>query len=139
MKFLGILIISSIVSCSQINNSSSEYYKDKTEFRHGVVPIQIGRSVKREAPLDAKSNSRGEKLFNIHCIKCHGKDATGNGKMAKELGLRPKNLVKLAYEVPNFKFFMYASQLEGTMPGWVNVFSRDELTDLENYIKSLAK
>jgi mono/diheme cytochrome c family protein len=76
-------------------------------------------------------------LYEAHCLACHGKSGKGNGPKAGELDRRPKRLADLAKKVPQFKFYMMVSRQVGQMPGWKTIFTDQEITDLENYLKAL--
>jgi mono/diheme cytochrome c family protein len=87
--------------------------------------------------LPQDSLDRGQALYEAHCLACHGKNGRGNGPKAAELDEKPKDLAKLAKNVPEFKFYMMVSMLQGDMPGWKTIFTSQEIIDLENYLKTL--
>lgn len=137
-----ITVIFLLTSCSQFNRESQDYYANKggPELKHGFItytPEELpkGKKVKID-PLAAK---RGEKIYQKHCLTCHGSKGLGDGPMSKNLDRLPRNLIQIAKNVPNFQFFMKVSQWKGEMPGWKNVLSHKEIVDLENYIRSLAR
>ena len=139
-KFLFIFLFFSI-SCTQINSTSQQHYSGSSGFRHGLVPDTGNHStphleVKLEN-LPQDSLERGQALYEAHCLACHGKSGKGNGPKAGELDRRPKRLADLAKKVPQFKFYMMVSRQVGQMPGWKTIFTDQEITDLENYLKAL--
>lgn len=129
------------LSCTQINTSSREHYTGDRNFRHGVVPKTstktAGTQEVQVENLPQDSVERGEVLYEIHCLSCHGANGKGNGPQAAELESRPKNLSELAKTVPQFKFYMMVSRQKGQMPGWRTIFTDQEIADLENYLKTL--
>jgi mono/diheme cytochrome c family protein len=151
ISLLTILLITFLVSCSQVNTESKEYYSSQKEskhfsinndrFRHGLVPIPYteARLKKSEKKLNQSSVARGAKLYQQNCFKCHGVNADGNGPESAKLGQRPKSLVAIAKKVPNFKLYMMVSQWKGDMPGWKSMLNEKETVDLKNYILSLVK
>lgn len=140
-KFFFVFITSILISgCTLINRDSAEHYELRKKLRHGFVPIPADTVKKAKAPIrvDQQVAQRGKKLFRTHCVNCHGVNADGNGAMGKEMSPPPKDLVKIAKSVPNFKFYMMVSQWEGGMPGWRSLLSDRDIKDIEQYIYSLT-
>lgn len=136
---LGLFILT---TCSNVNRESRTYYdNNKNPIRHGIVPISKESKPKKALklePINDEAVARGEFVYQQNCQSCHGVDGTGNGPMTNQLQARPANLVKLAKEVPYFKFYIMVSRWQGDMPGWKNVLSEKEVRDLEQYIRSMA-
>lgn len=127
-----------LISCSQINRKEQDYFQDKV-MRHGIIPVEKKISTDKLSNLDTESVKRGEKIYSAHCFDCHGKYGRGDGPKAKENSKIPKDLVKMAKAVPNFKIFMMVSKWQGDMPGWKAALSDKELEDVKNYIYHLSK
>ena len=140
MKFLILSLI--LVSCSQVNKESKDYYMGKHKVRHGLIPRTFDASkMKKEKSVlayNSKKANKGAELYKSHCIECHGKNGRGNGPKAKDMAPAPADLVKTINEVPRFEFFMSLSQWKGEMPGWKNMFSIKETEALAHYLKKLA-
>lgn len=144
MLLRSVIVLSSMVllsSCGNVNTESQLFYKNKIPFRHGIIPRpnQIDHGKPKVQPLNALAVKRGKGVYQDNCLNCHGPKADGNGPMAEDLVVRPKNLVKLAKKVPNFKFYMMISQWQGQMPGWRSALTKSELADVEQFIRSLAE
>jgi len=134
--FLVFIIIS---SCTLINKSSREHYEFRQKLRHGIVPVPSEEKSSIAKKLDSSKLTLGKKLYKAHCINCHGESAQGDGPKATSMTPLPRDLTKIAKEVPNFKFFMQVSKWQGSMPGWKKQFTPEEIESLEQYIHSLNK
>ncbi len=136
------LVLAFISSCSQVNEESRNHYYRFHEkpMRHGVMPLVTEDLPKGEEPvLDELSVARGKVLYQKNCMECHGSEGRGDGPRSQEFASPPRDLARLAKEVPNFKFFIMVSRYEGSMPGWRQVFSQKDLKDLESYLRSLSR
>lgn len=141
MKIFLPILITFIAGCSSINQSEQEYYQEHKTMRHGIVPEvnNEGFSKKKwNESLSLSAIQEGKKLYQAHCIQCHGPEGRGNGPEGQKLTSPPTDLTKVANEVPNFKFFMLVSKWHGQMPGWKHKFNPAEVEHLEQYIRSLA-
>ena len=62
-------------------------------------------SVKEEPPPDIieqvetnRAIARGRKVYREHCMSCHGMKGDGQGKVAKDLSTKPRDLTKGVYK-----------------------------------------
>ncbi len=127
-------------SCTILNRDSQEHYQLKKKLRHGILPLAM-KQVKGNKPtrkIDLKAAERGKILFKNNCVSCHGHNGEGNGPLSSKQKTSPKNLVNIAKNVPNFKFYMMVSQWEGGMPGWRSMLSDKDIADIEQYILKLS-
>jgi mono/diheme cytochrome c family protein len=88
---------------------------------------------------DDASVLRGEKLFQTHCMKCHGVPGFRDGQYARTMGLNPANLKALSGQVSNISLFVQINAGKNSMPQWEDLLKNEEVWDLTNYIQSLAK
>jgi mono/diheme cytochrome c family protein len=138
------LIALSLLGCSQVNRESQDYYHQKSSadpiMRHGIVPIeQVATSQKPSMTFDAIKANAGEKVYQKNCLECHGPKGEGNGERAAKEGLKPRNLIEIVRQVPEFKFYISVSQWKGQMPGWKNALDEKELEAIGHYLKKLAQ
>ena len=143
IKTTFIILLSTLLGCSQINTKEREAYTAKKGYmRHGLIPVEGVKEkphvVLRKTNVLPSRLEKGKKLYEEHCQKCHGPTGEGNGPMAKVLDLKPKNLVKAVHEVPNFKLYIYLSRYQDQMPGWTKALNDEHVALIEDYIRDLA-
>ncbi len=87
----------------------------------------------------------GRELFKIHCVLCHGKQALGDGRMAKIFKLKkaasPANLtVSVLPKSALFKMIALGGEANGRspyMPPWEQQLSKRQLNAVVEYVQSL--
>lgn len=100
---------------------------------------------------DSNLAAKGERLFRTYCSACHGKGATGDGPLAKDLKAAPANLTKLSEKNGGtFPFDMVIKTVDqgrsvrghGTqdMPAWGDAFkmTSDSPDEPKEMMKELA-
>jgi len=126
-------------ACSQINPDAQQAYQEK-KIRHGIVPHELmsnkNSSVKVAEKTNPGSIKRGEKIYSQHCITCHGVAGDGVGAVMHDPQRPAANLRKTVNEVENFDFFVSVSYWKNNMPGWKNLLSDQDKSDLVSYIKT---
>lgn len=142
--FFTFLALFTYLSCSHVNKDEQEYYQSKSKMRHGIIPLTAPSSIVKRKKITFKKLSeaqveRGKQVYLKNCYHCHGIDGKGNGPKSIELKVKPRNLINVVKEVPNFKFFMAISQWQGKMPGWINALNEQEVEDVNVYIQYLAQ
>lgn len=121
--------------CANINQESQDHWNYKHIPKHGIKMVPA----EEKAPPSGTEDSidRGQKLYVQNCLECHGPKGEGDGPTAKRRNFIPQNLREQVANTPNFEFYINLSEWKGTMPGWKNQFTRQELKDLAAYIKTL--
>ncbi|MBT4791109.1 MAG: cytochrome c [Halobacteriovoraceae bacterium] len=144
--FMSVVLLLFVVAlgCTQVNTQSKDHYDSKRTFRHGIVPVPVPASKdaagdKKFPKVDNKSVALGKVLYKQNCYSCHGINGQGDGPRSVDQETIPVNLIDMARKVPNFNFYMMVSQWQNEMPGWQNVLSPKEITDIKNYIIHLAQ
>lgn len=125
-----------------------------------VVPAFLGALLTsipllgQERAPDTAAAVDGQRYFRTYCSSCHGRSATGDGPLAKDLKVAPADLTKLSERNGGeFPFEMVIRTIDhgrsvrghGTqdMPAWGDAFqmtseskdqSRKMMTDLANYL-----
>lgn len=134
-----------IISCSQINTESRNYYQQKKESNanHGFAVRLSVKSIDdldyKKTPFGVDSLERGKELYQKYCMKCHGKNGEGDGPFSEGLEDQPLNLKEAVKSTPYFKLFVDLSKNTLSMPGWSQKdFSKEELEDISHYLRKLA-
>jgi len=109
----------------------------------GVYYADLLRSafLRNPVPRSAESIARGRQLFAKACAVCHGTEGRGDGVAAAALPQRPEDLSRIA-PPPIFPDGVVAYRiLNGVkmMPAFKSTLSENEIWDLLNFIRSLAK
>lgn len=88
-----------------------------------------------------QAEKRGEVVYKINCILCHGVRGDGNGRAAKMYKQRPSNLIKSTtsddYKTSITKLGGKAVNASAEMPAWNAVLSDKEISDVVIYMKTL--
>ena len=89
---------------------------------------------------DAISISRGETLFKLNCVMCHGETAEGNGPVSALLANKPANLT---LDVTQSKsdgalFLTLTNGVTDRMPPMIENLTVRDRWDVVNYIRTLA-
>ena len=109
----------------------------------GVYYADLLRSafLRNPIPRSAESIARGRQLFAKDCAVCHGAEGRGDGVAAAALPQAPGDLSTIA-PPPIFPDGVVAYRiLNGVklMPGFKSTLTENEIWDLLNFIRSLAK
>ena len=109
----------------------------------GVYYADLLRSafLRNPIPRSAESIARGRQLFAKNCAVCHGADGRGNGPAAAALPQRPDDLGRIA-PPPAFPDGVVAYRIingVNMMPAFKSTLSENEIWDLLNFIRALAK
>ena len=124
-----------------VYHTSSAHEKSQRKKSHGhghwMAPPEAAR---RPNPIarDEASIERRTKLFQAHCVACHGTQGKGDGPAAAALKPKPPNLALMAGHHPDGDLAWKISNGRGAMPGWQGVLSENDIWDLTNFIKSLS-
>ncbi len=86
---------------------------------------------------DEDSIRRGAKVYQQHCMLCHGQGGRGDGPLAKAMGIQPTSLAAISKTLPNHYLVIQINRGKGDMPHWEDLLSSRETWDLTNYIQSL--
>ncbi len=116
-----------------------------------IVPAMLaGMCLTGSAPAAVGNAESGQEIYAKRCIWCHGEEGDGAGAAAERLNPPPRDFTSGQYKikttgfddmVPNDSdiFRMIRDGMPGTaMPGWHDVLSEQDMTDLVAYIKVFA-
>lgn len=88
----------------------------------------------------AASAKKGQKIFSIRCVFCHGAGGKGDGPAGATMDLKPANLTssRVQNQVDG-EIFWKISNGKGVMPKWEAILSEDERWNLVNFINTLGE
>jgi mono/diheme cytochrome c family protein len=129
----------------------SEYVKDhirnsRMHAADSIMPIfkdyndaEIDSLADFLATFDYKPQGEtGAKLFETHCVSCHGEKLDGRGKVSAMLDPLPRDFTKYQF-VDSYESRFKASIRDGVagtaMPTWKNILTDGEIDKLIAYIK----
>jgi mono/diheme cytochrome c family protein len=90
-------------------------------------------------PADDVSISRGQTLFSINCVMCHGPNGEGNGQLAALIANKPANLTSIITQskTDGALFLTITNGVQGKMPPMVENLTVRDRWDVINYIRTL--
>ena len=91
--------------------------------------------------------ANGKALYLEHCASCHGNEGKGDGPDAKDLNPKPRNhtdgnFMNRLRDNYLFTVVKNGGQAVGKsdqMPGWGNILSDPDITDVIAFVRTLAK
>lgn len=90
-------------------------------------------------PADDVSLQRGQTLFAINCVMCHGPNGEGNGQLAALIANKPANLTSIITQskTDGALFMTITNGVDGRMPPMIENTTVRDRWDLVNYIRTL--
>jgi mono/diheme cytochrome c family protein len=89
-------------------------------------------------PATPESIHKGQQLFTIYCVPCHGVSGKGDGLVGEKLLLRPFDLTSAAMkEIPDGLVFGYITFGGAVMPVYANDLSPTERWHVANYVRNV--
>jgi len=110
-----------------------------------AVPVQgpaVIAGVPASEPLPSSPDSvqRGQVLFGMDCIPCHGPTGVGNGRVSAFFNPKPADLTSSAVQsLSSDRIFMVITDGYGLMPSIAENLSPEERWDVINYVRTLKK
>ncbi|HMS83887.1 MAG TPA: cytochrome c [Nitrospira sp.] len=93
------------------------------------------------AQSQSENTKRGERVFQQHCVGCHGTTGDGLGADIKELIVPPANFLAPKIRARTDRELYLAIKqgvLFSPMHGWADRLSEQEIRDVLNYIRTFA-
>ncbi|MCR2745809.1 c-type cytochrome [Limnobacter parvus] len=86
---------------------------------------------------------RGENVYKRYCVLCHGVEADGQGRAAKQYDPKPANLMRSPYpSVYKEMIIRRGGEALGRskfMPPWEQELTDEQISDLVQYLGTLVK
>lgn len=136
-------------------NMSERLYRNRVlvyrALLTGCALIFVAVSSEAQAEFDRMAALKGETIFRTYCTSCHGRDATGDGPLAKDLKVQPANLTELSKRHDGeFPFDMVIKTIDHgrsvrghgnpDMPAWGDAFemTSSDPTEAKTKMEQLA-
>jgi mono/diheme cytochrome c family protein len=109
------------------------------DVQEDPLPVPNMGAPTNPVPADDVSISRGETLFKINCVMCHGETGEGDGPVSGLIANKPANLTSIITQskADGALFMTITNGVEGKMPPMVENFTVRDRWDLVNYIRTL--
>ncbi len=111
-----------------------------------AVPIQgpvliAGQPASEPIPASTESVQRGQVLFGLTCVPCHGATGQGNGLTAKFFPTtKPADLTSAPIQsLADNDIFLVLTQGFGVMPSMAENLDSQDRWDVINYVRTLKK
>jgi mono/diheme cytochrome c family protein len=110
-----------------------------------AVPIQgpvliAGQPASQPLPATADSLQRGQVLFGINCVVCHGPSGNGQGTLSGYFTPKPADLTSATVQdLSDADIFMVLTNGWGVMPSLAENLTATERWDVVNYVRSLSQ
>jgi len=135
MTLSALLLLSSSASMAQEIKTP-----DKAADAEFKVPPEIA---KQANPVKAtpESIALGKKKYGVDCAMCHGKTGDGKGDLAADMNLKIPDYHDPAAlkDKTDGELFYIIQKGKGDMPAEGDRAKKDDIWNLVNYIRSLAK
>jgi len=105
-----------------------------------TIPVEAAHQVNPVKPT-AESIAAGKKWYGYDCAMCHGKDGDGKGDMAADMKVKLADFTDPAAlkDRTDGEIFYIIKNGKGQMPAEGDRLKANELWNLVNYVRSLAK
>ena len=105
--------------------------KSKSETAKQVNPV----------PSTPNSIASGKKSYTYDCAMCHGKEGAGDGDLARDIHLKLRDYSDPATlkELTDGEIYSIIANGKGKMTGEEGRMKPEQIWDMVNYIRSLAK
>ncbi len=98
------------------------------------------KDVPNPVKTDGRTVERGKKLFETHCLPCHGNAGAGDGAMGLKLGYKVANLtLENISQQTDGEIFWKISKGRAPMPNWEAQLSGRDRWDLVSYVRTLIR
>ncbi|EQD25320.1 MAG: cytochrome c [Nitrospirae bacterium] len=106
----------------------------------GVMFLLLGTGAAAPGPALA-DGGEGKKIYEAHCLSCHGVRGDGKGPRSRELSPPPPDFSDPAFwenRTDSFLFHVVQNGL-GSMPGWSETLSPGSIEDVLSYLRTFRR
>jgi mono/diheme cytochrome c family protein len=125
--FIALFVVISVSGCIS-----------EAEPKEHIIPQEFIEMIN---PISATQNSieKGEKIYQVHCVQCHGPEGRGDGPQAMMFDPRPSNFYDAQVQNNTDGSLFYSISFgvrSAGMPLFNNLFEEDRW-HMVNFIRSL--
>lgn len=113
----------------------------------GIAPVQTPEpwkapgaadSIKSAVVFNAKTAEKGEELYNLYCLSCHGETGMGDGPASASLVIKPANFhLERVIKQTNGALYWKLTNGRGSMPAMKEVLKDEERWQLVSFIRKM--
>ena len=97
--------------------------------------LEAGRTLLNPQPMSPESLARGEQMYKVHCLVCHGEQGRGDGPVGKKFVPQPMELnLDYVQLQPDGQLFYTISHGSIAMPYYRQAMLAEDRWHLVNYI-----
>ena len=113
---------------------------EKESVAEFKIPPEVVKQVNPVKPT-SESIARGKRMYRFDCAMCHGKDGAGKGDLATDmhLNLRDYRDSTSLKDLTDGELSYIIAKGKGQMTGEEGRMKPEQIWDMVNYIRSLAK
>lgn len=114
-----------------------------TEEKSAAESKSAAETTKQVNPVKPTPSSiaSGKKSYTYDCAMCHGKEGAGDGDLAGDMHLKLRDYRDPATlkELPDGEIYSIIANGKGKMTGEEGRMKPEQIWDIVNYLRSLAK
>ena len=137
MRIVLCLVALLYIFCCSVSAQDQKPAAPATESKMPPEAAKVPNPVKPTAA----SLAAGKKIYGYDCAMCHGKDGDGKGELAADMKLNLKDYRDPASlkDMTDGDLFYIIKNGKGEMSGEGDRSKPDEIWNLVNYVRSMAK
>jgi mono/diheme cytochrome c family protein len=122
-------------------HASPQELKKPAEEKSAAESKSTSETAKQVNPVKPTPSSiaSGKKSYTYDCAMCHGKEGAGDGDLAMHLKLRDYRDPATLKEMTDGEIYSIIANGKGQMTGEEGRMKPEQIWDMVNYIRSLAK
>lgn len=108
-------------------------------YRYDKDPERAGRELKNPLRRTRANLLRGQKLFNIYCIVCHGKGGQGDGTIIPKFPRPPSLLSNKVRNWPDGRIYHVITKGQNIMPSYATQVDPQDRWAIIHYVRVLQR
>jgi len=104
------------------------------------TPAARARKLKNPVPATDSALTAGMRVYEDHCLRCHGEEGDGNGEKASELSVAPTNFTDASAmnRATDGELYWEITKGRSPMPAFETKLSDMERWEAVDYIRTFA-